>query len=167
MGDWEATGTGRAVRGWAELVRSTGKDVAVGTRPREGNRWRHTGFFSGSLGKRDGTEAGNTCWGWGGAQPHSAPRALSAYLVPPTLGVHEHQQGLHEGRRSGPDDEGSPAALLGVQREPVRPFPVPMDPAPLFSSALSHASPKSGLRVGLVIERQLGLDLPPSLGPKS
>lgn len=40
--------------------------------------------------------------GWGGC----------AYLVASTLGVHKHQQGLHEGRRGGPDDEGSPAALL-------------------------------------------------------
>lgn len=36
-----------------------------------------------------------------------------AYLVAPTLGVHKHQQGLHEGGWGGPDDEGSPAALLG------------------------------------------------------
>lgn len=35
------------------------------------------------------------------------------YLVAPTLGVHKHQQGLHEGGRGGPDDEGFPAALLG------------------------------------------------------
>lgn len=40
------------------------------------------------------------------------------YLVAPTLGVHKHQQGLHEGGWGGPDDEGSPAALLGDRESP-------------------------------------------------
>ena len=56
----------------------------------------------------------------GGAEldPTPSPRlseetGCCAYLVAPTLGVHKHQQGLHEGGRGRPDDEGSPAALLG------------------------------------------------------
>lgn len=98
--------------------------------------------------------------------PGSVERGGCAYLVAPTLGVHKHQQGLHEGGRGGPDDEGSPAALLGdtarkAPSSPGGPYPhAQQDPwvPPCTTSG-------SELMVGLATERQLaGLT---SSGPES
>ena len=96
--------------------------------PGRGEGWRQNWIFSTSLGKRNGAEAatepGNSCCGEGRELDpippprRSVERAGCGYLVAPTLRVHEHQQGLHEGGRGGPDDEGSPAALLGDTESP-------------------------------------------------
>lgn len=66
--------------------------------------------------------------------PGSVERGGCAYLVAPTLGVHKHQQGLHEGGRGGPDDEGSPAALLGDTA--VKLLQVLVDPSPMLAGSL-------------------------------
>lgn len=54
----------------------------------------------------------------------SAERQGHVYLVAPTLGVHKHQQRLHEGGGGGSDDEGSPAALLGDKARACKLLPV-------------------------------------------
>lgn len=65
--------------------------------------------------------------------PGSVERGGCAYLVAPTLGVHKHQQGLHEGGWGGSDDEGFPAALLGNTARKERLLQVLVDPIPMLS----------------------------------
>lgn len=95
-----------------------------------------------------------------------AERGGCAYLVAPTLGVHKHQQGLHEGGWRGPDDEGSPAALLG-DTETVRLYPGLADLTPILSGAPSRTASGADLKGGLARERQLESGPPPSSGAQS
>lgn len=96
----------------------------------------------------------------------SAERGGCAYLVAPTLGVHKHQQGLHEGGWGGPDDEGSPAALLG-DRETVRLYPGLADLTPVLSGGPSRTASGADLKGSLATERQLESGPPPSSGAQS
>lgn len=149
--------------------------MAVGTRPSKGR-----GVETGSDFLRTSGQEGwgrSLQWNLGafagegrGAEldPAPPPEAFNgeggcAYLVAPTLGVHKHQQGLHEGRRGGPDDEGSPAALLG-DRETVRLYPGWTDLTLVLGRVPSRSASRADLKVGLATERQLGSGLPPSSG---
>lgn len=171
-------GPGESVRaGGLKWGKAHEKAVAVGSRPSEGQGVETESGLLGISGKE----------GWGrslpwnlgavagegrGAEPEPVPpprlpveRGGCAYLVAPTLGVHKHQQGLHEGGRGGPDDEGSPAALLG-DRETIRLFPV-LKTLPPFSAVRPHTTSRSDLKWAWPYGGNSDLASHPPLGPRA